>query len=226
MMPNRKPIQIPTKNEKLAEFIGIMLGDGNIFINKDVAQVRIVGNPHTEMDFMINFIKPLIVDLFKIVPRILFHKTKNEVFIAIENRNLAEFLLSIGLAHGDKINNQVSVPSWIRKDKSLLKACLRGLVDTDGSVFRMSKEDFDNPRISFKSNNKKLLEDVRNSLIELGFHPSKIIINQIFISRLNDVKIFEETIGFNNPKHKIRLNQIAPWCSEGRPYKSSIQTIG
>lgn len=213
-MSNRKSIRIPPKDRKLAEFVGIMLGDGNIFVNKDVAQIRIAGDPQSEMDFMLNFIKPLIADLFKIVPRVVFHKTKNEMFIAIENRNLVEFLLSIGLAQGNKIKNQVSIPSWIRKDKTLLKACLRGLIDTDGSVFRMSKKDFDNPRISFKSNNRRLLEDVRNSLIELGFHPSKIIINQVYISRLSDVKKFDETIGFNNPKHKIKLNQIAPWCSE------------
>jgi len=212
-MSNRKLIQIPNKNEKLAEFIGIMLGDGNIFVNKDVAQVRIAGDSRIEKEYMINFIRSLIIDLFKITPRTLYHKTKNEIFIAIENRSLVEFLLSIGLVNGNKINSQISIPSWIRKDKLLLKACLRGLIDTDGSVFRMSRKDFDNPRISFKNNNRKLLDDARNSLIELGFHPSKIIINQIFISRLNDVKVFEETIGFNNIKHKIRLNQIAPWCS-------------
>jgi intein/homing endonuclease len=187
-MSNRKAIKIPSKNEKLAEFIGIMLGDGNIFMNKDVAQIRIAGDRKSEMEFMINFVKPLIVELFNIVPRIVFHKATNEVFVAIENRNLAEFFLSIGLSEGNKIKKQISIPSWNRNDKTLLKACLRGLIDTDGTVFRMSKRDFDNPRISFKTNNRRLLEDVRNSLIELGFHPSKIIINQIFISRLSDIK--------------------------------------
>lgn len=162
---------------------------------------------------MINFVKPLIEELFGITPRIVFHKTKNEIFIALENRNLVEFLISIGLRPGSKIKNHISIPQFIKKNENLLKACIRGLIDTDGSVFRMSKKDFDNPRISFKNNNRKLLKDVRSSLVQLGFNPSKIIINQIFISRLEDIKKFTEVIGFNNSKHKIKLNQIAPWCS-------------
>lgn len=43
-MPNKILIKTQFKNKKLAEFIGVMLGDGNIFINKDVAQVRVTCN--------------------------------------------------------------------------------------------------------------------------------------------------------------------------------------
>jgi len=168
-MSNRKAIKIPSKNEKLAEFIGIMLGDGNIFMNKDVAQIRIAGDRKSEMEFMINFVKPLIMELFNIVPRIVLHKATNEVFVAIENRNLAEFLLSIGLSEGNKIKKQISIPSWIRNDKTLLKACLRGLIDTDGSVFRMSKKDFDNPRISFKSNRTRVSPVKNNNKSNIYF---------------------------------------------------------
>lgn len=214
----RKPIKIPNKDEQLAELIGIILGDGNIFINKDVAQLRIVCNSLNEKDYLINFIKPLIENIFGITSRIVFHKTRNGIILSVENRNLIEFLISIGLMPGNKVKNQVTIPCWIRSDNKLLAACIRGLIDTDGSVFRMSKRDFDNPRIQFKNFNKALLEDVRNSLIELGFHPSKIIYKGIFLSRLNEVRRFSEDIKFHNSKNVNRLVKIAPWCS-GQAYK-------
>lgn len=70
------------------------------------------------------------------------------------------FLSSIGLISGDKIKNKVTIPTWIRADNNLLIPCIRGLFDTDGTVFRASKTS-NRWVIGFKNNNRILLEDVR-----------------------------------------------------------------
>lgn len=212
-------ISIPPKNQKLAEFVGIMLGDGNVFLKNGYGQVRIFCNPKDELDYATNFIRPLLSELFGIQPRIYFPRTNPEIVIALDSVKLARFLVfDLGLSNGSKIKNLASIPLWVKNDISFLKSCIRGLIDTDGSVFRMSNKDYDNPRLSFKNYSRPLLIDARDSLIRMGFNPSKIIGKQFFISRLADVKRYEEEIGFNNPKNHRRLVQIAPWCS-GQAYK-------
>lgn len=39
------------------------------------------------------------------------------------------------------------------------------------------------------------------SLIDLGFHPTKIIKNAIYITRKNEIELFIKKINFNNPKN-------------------------
>jgi hypothetical protein len=66
-----KIINLPPLDEKLAEFVGIVLGDVNIFSkvypNTVINHVRVVGNPKTERWYLLNFIKPLIESLFDIM---------------------------------------------------------------------------------------------------------------------------------------------------------------
>lgn len=67
------------------------------------------------------------------------------------------------------------------KNKRLLKSLCRGLIDTDGSIFRMSKKRPNLIRINFKNNNERLLQAVRKSFRILGFHSSKVITKMSFI---------------------------------------------
>ena len=123
--------------------------------------------------------------------------------------SLVEFFVNMGLKSGDKIKNQTTIPSWIMKNKLFMKSCIRGLIDTDGSFYRMSKKDPKLMRIGFTNYNKKLLEDTRNLFIKLGFNPSKIIQNRQFtISRKEEIKRYLNDIGSSNNKHLHRINVI------------------
>jgi len=53
-------------------------------------------------------------------------------------------------------------------------------MDSDGSIHRMSKKDFNLIRINFTNYNRQLLTNTRIGFIELGFSPSKIIRNRVF----------------------------------------------
>lgn len=206
----KKNITIPPKDEKLAEFVGIMLGDGNIYsrADKGIFQIKITSNSFTDRDFVINFIKPLIENLFKLKVSVSFDKGRQGMNLRVASVDLVAFLSSLGLISGDKIKNKVTIPPWIKVDNNLLISCIRGLIDTDGTVFRTSKTS-NRWVIGFKNNNRILLEDVRNGLIDLGFHPTKIITNAIFIARKNEIGLFIEKINFSNSKHRMKL--IAPY---------------
>lgn len=205
----KKEIIIPPKDEKLAEFVGIMLGDGNIFSSKKrgIHQIKVTNNSITDREFMINFVKPLIESLFGLKVSLSFDKGRKGMNLRVASENLLEFLSSIGLIPGDKIKNGITIPNWIKDDNQLLISCIRGLLDTDGTVFHSSKTS-KRLIIGFKNNNRILLEDVRESLINLEFHPTKIIKNAIFIGRQHEIELFVRRIDFNNPKHKMKIAPI------------------
>ncbi len=106
-----------------------------------------------------------------------------------------------------KLNNQ-GIPKWVFNERELLSACIRGLVDTDGSIFYISKRN-KNLRIDFTSYIPNLLRDTQKGLFSLGFNPSKVI-NQkhIFLSSKKDVNRYIKEIGFHNQKHLNRVNKF------------------
>jgi len=72
---NTKEIKIPKEDEKLAEFIGIILGDGNIYSYKKgkkirVYNVRIAGDSRNDYEYLTNYVASLSKDLVGLQPRI------------------------------------------------------------------------------------------------------------------------------------------------------------
>lgn len=204
-----KDIIRPERSEKLAEFFGIILGDGNIFVRKEygIYQIRIAGNAKDELEYL-DYIAKLARELFGIEPRIKRKGTPAE-YVCLDSRKVVDFLLENGLAAGKKISNKVTIPDWIKKDENFLKSCIRGLLDTDGSVFRMSRRDSNLIRINFRNYNPILLEDVRVSLQRLGYNPSKIIKGTIInLSRQEEISKYLKAIGFNNQKHIQRYERF------------------
>ena len=209
-----KEIKIPEKCEELAELVGIILGDGNIFSYKKgkkigVYSVRIAGDYKKDRDYHINYIKPLCTELFNLNVKIQNFPKNNERFVSLYSKELVEYLNDLGLKSGNKIKNKNTIPKWIFENPNFLKACIRGLIDTDGSIFRMSKKDPNLIRINFKNFNQELLKDTRNGFIRLGFHLSKIIRNNVFyLSRKDEIARYINEIGFSNNKHQIRFQEF------------------
>ncbi|MBN1159801.1 MAG: hypothetical protein JXA43_01010 [Candidatus Diapherotrites archaeon] len=208
---NTGKIKIPKKSEKLAELVGIILGDGNIHAfskGKKVRaySIRIAGHAKNDRDYLTNHVFRLFKDLFDVQPRIYKSKRSKAMYVNVYNKALVDYFLEMGLKKGNKITSQVTIPKWILKDKKLIIACIRGLIDTDGSIYRMSRKDANLKRISFKNYNQALLKQARNCFIELGFHPSKIICGNYFtLSRQEEIKRYISMIEFNNSKHINRF---------------------
>ncbi len=150
----------------------------------------------------------LIKQLFDYSCRYKGSSTKQAIYLIVNGKRLVEFFGELGLKPGNKKTNNQGIPNWILCNEGYLKACLRGLIDTDGSIHYISKNN-KNLRISFTSYIPKLIEEVRNSFLKLGFHPSKIIREkQIFLTRKQDINHYLNTIGFNNDKHLNRLKKF------------------
>lgn len=197
-------------NDKLAEFVGAVLGDGHVQFNeeKGVYHIRIAGDLVKDKEYH-TYLRNLVKKIFNLKAVEQKMPKNNERFLDVYSKNLVKLFISMGINSGNKIKNQSTIPEWVWGDKKFVRACVRGLIDTDGSIFRMSRRDSHLLRISFTNYNQKLLEDTRNALIELGFHPSKIISEkQFFISRKEDISKYLKEISFSNRKHSERLNKF------------------
>lgn len=205
---------VPSRNEELAEVIGAVLGDGNVCYYKKgkkigVYQVKIAGDKRFDKEYHMKYLYYLFKELFGIEGKEMVSKDHNSRYIYFSSKKLVNFFVEQGHKAGDKIANQVTIPSWIKENPDFLKACLRGLIDTDGCIHRMSNQDPQLLRINFTNYNKRLLQDARESFIGLGFKPTKIILNKRFyLSRKDDITKYLKEIGFSNKKHIDRLNRL------------------
>jgi len=203
-------------DEKLAEFVGAVLGDGHVEFYKKgkkigVYSIRIAGDLIKDKFYHVNYLKPLAEGLFKLQAREItkISPKGSERFLDIKSRKLVEFFISMGIKPGDKIKNQSTIPKWIFRNKEYLRACIRGLIDTDGSIARMSQRDFNLLRIFFTNHNLTLLRDTRDAFLRLEFHPSKLMNNrQFYLSRQGEIERYIKEISFSNKKHLDRLKRF------------------
>ena len=208
---NLKEIKIPFKDEKLAEFWGIMLGDGHVQrttgYKRGTYGLNITGHSVLDKDYLIKFVKPLGEDLFGIRARIYFSKVSKALHIIFDGRELVDFFEKEGFKSGDKIINQVTIPDWIKENPKFLAACLRGLYDTDGSFYKLTNQN--SYQVCFTNYDSVLLIDARDSLLYLGIGVSKISKGRdITITKKSEIAKFYKLVGFHNSKHLNKIKMI------------------
>ena len=156
-----KQIKSIEKCKKSAEFIGIMLGDGNLYRN------RIKISLDKRNRHYINYVKNLFNDLFGIKLKESIVLGTNQIHLYCYNYLLTDELLNLGLKRGDKIENQLGIPLWIKENKEFAKRCIKGLIDTDGCIFVCKRER--QKYVNFTNHNKKLFEDFKEVTKNLGY---------------------------------------------------------
>ena len=214
-----KRINIPKKDEKLAEFLGVCFGDGCICIDRKTHTYSLFITGHLIDDelYIKNYLYQNIKLLFYIEPKIVNQKG-NTLLLYVRSKELVEFLNRIGMQVGKK--NNLKIPNWIKYDANFMKAFLRGFTDTDGSLTfkkRYRKIHY-YPTISISSINKNLIETARIFLNKNGFKSSKIVKTfdkidgysktyphyRLFLYGEDNLEKWISLIGFTNMKHKSK----------------------
>ncbi len=220
----KKPNRILCKPSKeLAEIIGIMLGDGSIYTipEKSIYQVHIAGNINDEKDYLLKYVKPLFENVFNL--KMNEKRTGNALYVWKQSKELVYTLKRYGLPAGNKKLNGVKIPYWISSNNIFLKACLRGLFDTDGCVYPKNKTN-KYPTIWISSAIPTLRYSITVACKKLGINISKWKENRndAYIDRRDDTLKFLKEIKFNNPKHKIRWSRFMSPSSS--PVKSNSRS--
>ena len=199
------------KSDDLAEIIGIILGDGHIDKSFESGQyaAKICGG-EDDSEYLGSFVTPLFLRVFgKHLKNFRFRKAKAVMFY-VNDKSIVFTLEHYGLKPGNKKENDVCIPSWIFKNDSYLKSCLRGLFDTDGTVFPKSSN-HNVPQLELTSKIKGIQRTFRQGLLQLGFKPSKWSDTdspKCGLYARNQVDRFAREIGFRNAKHVKRFEGI------------------
>lgn len=203
-----KEINIPQRNALLAEFLGILIGDGHL----SKYQVEITTNSLTDLQHA-KFIKKVLYDLFQVKSKITLRKNENSVSIVASSKKLVEVLNYYGMPMGNKIKKGLKVPPWISKKSQFKKHFIRGLFDTDGSVYvdrhTRKNKTYVHAGWTITSYADKLRQDIVHILEELGFSPTcRESQKSVYIRRQDDIRRYFKDIGSSNPKHIKRYREF------------------
>ncbi|OGZ78126.1 MAG: hypothetical protein A2358_02110 [Candidatus Staskawiczbacteria bacterium RIFOXYB1_FULL_37_44] len=198
------PIKIPHFSKSLAEFVGIMLGDGGITLN----QISISTNSIADRKYGY-FVKKLIKKLFQVNAKIYFIDSHTVMIISVSRKRLVEFCnKKLGLHIGNKLKQGLNIPSWIRNNPEFEKSCIRGLIDTDGSIFNeihnVKGKKYSYKRLNFTSASPDLIKSVFNILEKNGLSPKLKNSRCVNIENREKIEKYFKIIGTSNPKHLKR----------------------
>lgn len=195
----RKNFKKLTKHKNLAELVGIILGDGGI--NK--SQVEIALNRNDDRAYA-KYVKELLSLICGETPSVKERKFDNTIRIVINGMDFVERLEEVGLKRGNKIKNQVDIPGWILRKREFEKACVKGLMDTDGSFYSYrptNRKRGKNFAICFRNYSKPLIFSMSKVLSKLKISHT-IGDKRINIYSKAAIQNYFEIIGSSNTKHR------------------------
>lgn len=193
----RTDLSIPKRfSKELAEFIGIMLGDGKL---SHFQALVTLGNK--ELSYA-NYVCDLMEHLFLVRPKI-STRTAGYHDVYISSVLLTGWLMAQGLVT-NKVKYQVDAPEWIFSKKEYMKMCLRGFFDTDGSVYKLRY----GMQLSFTNYSLPLLTSLQSMLLGLQYSPSRISSHKVYLTKKEDIERFFREIQPQNSKHCVRYRNI------------------
>lgn len=184
----------PDKDPLMAEFIGMILGDGHIDKHSYDRGDRYVSSHY--LSITLGSHEAEIIERAKYLAKKCLERKFNEeklnhanaVNLKLHGKVVVRALENLGLESGNKVQNRVSVPKWIMEDDELQKRCLKGLFDTDGSYYRRTEDGY--YVVYFKNGSEPLLEDFSKMCDTLDIKTSKAGSNAIQVAAQEDVKKF------------------------------------
>lgn len=143
------------------------------------------------------FVRELLQRIFETDVGVVEHKKADNIQVRIYRITLVRFLKK-------NINRNLGMPNWVKSNPRFLCSFIRGLMDCESSVYRVEKGK-KRIRIELKMHNKKLLEDLNNALLPMGYHPLVYLErNRLALARQEEVDRYFKEIGSHNPKHTKR----------------------
>lgn len=195
----------------MAEIVGIYIGDGHIYKEKNKFQIGFTGNPITDLE------------LFKRLKKLIWEEWKKEVKFKVRARGLrmifrskqiSDFLIKdLKLPYGRGKCKKVKIPEDIIKNWNLVKYSIRGIMDTDGTIFVSKKPRIEKyPTMEITTTSRILANQLRDLLSNQGFRIGKIRktkskLNKLLAYRISlygkkNIRKWLNEIGFSN-KYKL-----------------------
>jgi len=190
------------------ELIGAIIGDGNIHKKSPKYYVGVTGNIQTDKEYF-GYLSGLIKKSWNKTPQI--RNRWNAIRLRFYSKKIVERITGIfGLPFNSGKCYKVKIPGIIASDWGLVRHTIRGIADTDGSVFTANKPGSPNyPSIEITTTSRFLACQLRNILNKQGFRVAKIWGYKSKLSKFTAYKVplngrknlekWIKEIGFSNP---------------------------
>lgn len=198
---HRKYVILPEHSNDLAEFFGIMIGDGGI--NNDW-QFKITLNSVSDIKYS-KYIMKLIEKLFHSKPKFFKKKIGNAIDVYLNSVTVVDFLVDNGLVRGNKLKQGLRIPRWIFENREFSIKCVRCLFDTDGCMYihthKVAGKKYRNIGLQFTSYSKELIFQVAEILDNFGIMPHITKRgNEIYIYQADMIEKYLKVFGTSNPR--------------------------
>lgn len=201
-------------NEEICEFIGAFIGDGyfgNYGKRKTQFLVGFAGDKRLDEAYLKDYLLPLIKRNFPYTnPHLRYRTDEETLMLRIYSKQLFDFLITLGFKPGPKTKT-VTIPDQIIENKKFLSATIRGLFDTDGSLYFDKRPTYPNhyPRLELHLHNSPLLEIIYMYLCQNGIGAKINSLNsRIQINGEKNINVFLEKIGLSNERHGVKVRKM------------------
>ena len=203
--------------EGISEICGAIIGDG--WIQSNESGLFITGNMVEDKLYYDNCIVPLINKELNLNLKAKPFPYWRTYGISIYKKSIIRMFLNLGLPKGNKAKI-AHIPTSFKRKKEFFISVLRGIFDTDGSIYFMKDPNKQNslharPRIRITSISKKLIEDIKDLSEKLGIKHSNPSpgkwsgspnSNYIFeINRIDSISKWLNIVKTNNPAHQTNI---------------------
>ena len=217
-----KNLILPNKlSTELAYIVGVLAGDGNIFvrISKHDYRIKCVGNPKDEKEFYDNILGPLFKKVFNLDIDIKEQDSGTTYGFYSYSKALVRYLSTIFELPIGKKSNKLRIPKILKNNNQVIPF-IRGVADTDFCLTYKKKGKY--PCITGSSDSKEFLKEIAHELRKLGFtfyetYDYKLLdkrlnkgfslINRIEINGKNNLIQWLNRIGFWSPKHLKKIKK-------------------
>jgi len=176
--------------DNLAYIIGVAMGDGNLSNpNRRAVRLRICCDIKYK-----NLIDNIKTSIQKLLPnnKVSLVKRKDNCADISCYSNKWENFLGWKAKGGSKEKQELTIPSWIKNNKQYSLLCLKGLFETDGSVYTDRKYLMAN----FVTIMPTLANDVMEIITNLDFKPNMQIRKEINGKTKHTIRISKNTEEF------------------------------
>jgi hypothetical protein len=199
-------------NEDYAELIGIILGDGHLDNCQNHYRIGITGDKVTDQEYF-EYIKQLIKRVWN--KDVTVAQRPGCIRIIVNSKPVfTELTKKYDMPVGEGKSYRVHIHELITRDWKLARRAIRGLVDTDGTIFTADKRGAPNyPSIEITTASLRLAHQLKQLLSAQGFRVANIWEDKprnnagptyrVPLNGYENVRLWLQEIGFSNPvKHR------------------------
>ena len=202
-------LDLDLTSPKVAEFVGVLIGDGFIGKYERHRIIQITGNKITDRIYYKKFLIPLMEEIFS--SNVYFYERDTCIRISVYSKIVFNTLRNLfGFPLGKK--GEITIPDNMLSTDECKVAVIRGLFDTDGYVGLERKK---YPVINICTTSKKLSIQIQDILNQFGFGAyvcrcqgkgNRKISYRITIFGKQKVLKWKDLIGSSNPSKMKRIN--------------------